>query len=246
MNGHNLNLRGLARAFWEQGYLVVHDFFSEHVMADADKEIRSYFGDDPAYRHEETFLEQSKTEVIPWFPQNPEMPDYSPEIAGVFDSLERDGRLVDLTGAILGEAWSPLYSMVMFSRKGTVGQAWHQDCPPEDSSRFNLNRLVYTRTLSRDDGGQVVVVPGSHRKGALPPGETHENLENQVVISPRVGSLVLLHGHTWHRVTPIKGDFRFSTNFRACPKGTPDNITDICVYRNMRYRFSTAEVIEER
>ena len=119
------------------------------------------------------------------------MPDYSPEVAGVFDSLEQGSSLVDLTGAILGDAWSPLYSMEMISRKGTVGQAWHQDCPPEVASRFNLNRLVYTRSLSSDDGGEVVVVPGSHRKGMLPTGETHEDLENQVVISPRVGTLVM-------------------------------------------------------
>ena len=28
--------------------------------------------------------------------------------------------------------------------------------------------------------------------------------------------------------------------------GTPANITDICVYRNMRYRFETNEVVEDR
>ena len=241
-----MNPQSLARAFWQEGFLVIEDFFSETLVGKIDREIRSYFGDDPQFLHEKEFLERSETEVIPWFPQNPEMPDYSPETGALFDLLESDSRLVDLTGAILGDAWSPLYSMVMFSRKGTAGQAWHQDCPPEDSSRFNLNRLVYTRTLSPGDGGLVVVVPGSHRKGMLPTGDTHEDLDNQLVISPRAGTLVLLHGHTWHRVTPIKSDFRFSTNFRACPQGTPDNITDICVYRNMRYRFSTAEIIEER
>ena len=39
---------------------------------------------------------------------------------------------------------------------------------------------------------------------------------------------------------------RFSTNYRAMPAGTPDDITDVCVYRNMRYRFSTESVVEER
>jgi hypothetical protein len=50
----------------------------------------------------------------------------------------------------------------------------------------------------------------------------------------------------WQQVLPITGAFRFSTNYRACPKGTPADITDICVYRNMRYRFSTNSVVEER
>jgi hypothetical protein len=47
-------------------------------------------------------------------------------------------------------------------------------------------------------------------------------------------------------VLPIKGVYRVSTNYRATPENTPEDITDVAVYRNMRYRFSTSEVIEER
>jgi hypothetical protein len=82
--------------------------------------------------------------------------------------------------------------------------------------------------------------------GELPAGEPHEDLEGQVVLSPQKGTLVLLHGHTWHRVLPITGAFRFSTNYRVCPRGTPADITDICVYRNMRYCFASNRVVEER
>jgi hypothetical protein len=109
-----------------------------------------------------------------------------------------------------------------------------------------MNRLVYTRDLSDDIGGQTVVMPGSHKLGELPAGDPHQDLDGQVVLRPRKGTLVLLHGHCWHRVLPIKGAYRFSTNYRVCPAGTPNDITDICVYRNMRYRFSTSSVIEER
>ena len=35
-------------------------------------------------------------------------------------------------------------------------------------------------------------------------------------------------------------------NGDSAPAGIPDNITDVCVYRNMRYQFSTAEVIQVR
>jgi hypothetical protein len=80
----------------------------------------------------------------------------------------------------------------------------------------------------------------------LPFGDPAGEFEDQVILRPRRGTLVLLHGHTWHRVLPIKGRYRFSTNFRAAPQGTPDDITDVCVYRNMRYRFSTSSVVEER
>jgi ectoine hydroxylase len=236
----------LSKRFWHDGYLVLEDFFEPELMDRIDSNIRGHFGDNPEFWHEKEFLSKSKTEVIPWFPQNPDLPDYSEKMAAPFDTIEQDQRLGALTASLLGGGWNPLYSMVMYSKKGTVGQAWHQDCPPDDGEQFNMNRLVYTREISDDIGGQTVVMPGSHRMGELPAGEPHEDLDGQVVLKPRRGTLVLLHGHTWHRVLPITGAFRFSTNYRACPAGTPTDITDICVYRNMRYCFSTNSVIEER
>ena len=134
----------------------------------------------------------------------------------------------------------------MFSRRGTKGQAWHQDCAPEDPAVFNMNRLVYTENISPDIGGETLVVPGSHRRGLLSVGPVDENFDDQQVLTPKKGTLVILHGHTWHRVLPVHGGYRVSTNFRCSPRGTPESITDICIYRNMRYRFETDEVVEER
>ena len=241
-----MNIEKLSQDFWQNGYLVLDNFFDSGLMDEIDREIRHFFGDNPEFWHEEEFLAKSKTEVIPWFPQNPDLPEYSSEAAAPFGRLEANQRLQQLTRALLGDGWGPLYSMVMFSKKDTSGQAWPQDCPPDDPSRFNLNRLVYSRDISEDIGGWTVVMPGSHRMGELPAGEPHEDLAGQVLLKPRKGMLVLIHGHTWHRVLPIRGAFRFSTNYRACPQGTPADITDICVYRNMRYSFSTNSVVEER
>jgi ectoine hydroxylase-related dioxygenase (phytanoyl-CoA dioxygenase family) len=241
-----MNLEQLKARFWEEGYLVLDEFFEAKLMDRMDTAIREHFGDDPQFWHEEEFLDKSKTEVIPWFPQNPELNEYNADRAVPFDCLEGDKRLSELTDSILGEDWSKLYCMVMFSRKGSAGQSWHQDCSPDVPSQHNLNRLVYTRDLSAEIGGQIVVMPGSHRMGVLPVGDPHEDLAGQVVLNPKKGTLVLLHGHTWHRVLPVTGSFRFSTNYRACPAGTPADITDICVYRNMRYSFASNSVIEER
>ena len=70
--------------------------------------------------------------------------------------------------------------------------------------------------------------------------------DKKVVLSPKKGSLVFLHGQCWHGVLPVTGDYRVSTNYRCAPKGTPENITDIGIYRNIRYQFSTEQVLEER
>ena len=233
-----MTLSDLQRNFERDGFVVIENFFDADLMDDLDGLIRRHFGEDPEYLHDAEFLDQAQTEVIPWFPQN--------EGVSAFNAVDEDTRFRNLTGVILGESWSSQYSMVMFSKQGTSGQAWHQDCTPENPREYNLNRLVYTTDITDEIGGQTVVVPGSYKKGLLPPGDPVGRLEDQVILRPAKGTLVLLHGHTWHRVLPIKGRCRYSTNYRAAPAGTPDDVTDVCVYRNMRYRFSTSSVIEER
>lgn len=232
------NTKELAKKFWDQGYLLIEDFYSDELMDKMHQLIMTHFGIDPAYFHDEEFLKLSATEVIPWFPQM--------EGEKTFDIAENDPRLIELTTELLGEGWQSLYCMTMFSKPQTKGQAWHQDCTPEEKSKFNVNRLIYTHDITDETGGQVVVVPGSHKRGEITVGEVDEDFDDQVVISPKRGTLVLLHGHTWHRVFPAKSQYRVSTNYRCMPKDVPGNVTDVCVYRNMRYRFETKTVVEDR
>lgn len=227
----------LAETFWKEGYIHIPGFFDTALMDELTGLIEEHFGLDPNFEHNEEFLSKASTEVVPWFPQREGVPN--------FDALEQDERLLALTDEILGEGWNSQYCMVMFSKEGTAGQAWHQDCPPE-GKEFNLNRLVYTSSIVDEIGGQVVILPRSHKMGELTAGEPHEDLSGEVVLKPQKGDLVLLHGHCWHRVLPIKSKHRFSTNLRSGPAGTPEDITDICVYRNMRYQFSTSEVVVDR
>jgi len=233
-----MNIAELKKAFDRDGYNVLENFFEDELMNHLDRVIRSYYGDNPDFWHNDEYLKKAQTEVVPWFPQREGVHD--------FDAIEKDQRLRRLSDSILGEGWTSQYCMVMFSKQGTAGQAWHQDCPPDDPARHNLNRLVYTGDINDEIGGQIVLVPGSYRRGLLPFGDPTGEFQDQVVLRPKKGTLVLLHGHTWHRVLPIKGNYRYSTNYRAAPHGTPDDITDVCVYRNMFYQFSTSSVIENR
>lgn len=233
-----MDYAALAQTFWDQGYLVLENMFEAGLMDRYQGLILEHFGESPEFSHNDEFLNKSATEVIPWFPQQ--------EGVREFDIVEQDPRLRSLSQAILGDGWYSQYCMTMFSKRGTKGQAWHQDCAPEDPAQFNVNRLVYSEDITPEIGGQTIVVPGSHRRGLLTVGPVDEDFDDQVVLTPGKGTLVLLHGHTWHRVRPVHGRYRVSTNYRCSPRGTPENITDICVYRNMRYRFETNEVVEER
>lgn len=233
-----MDYSALKQQFDRDGYVMLENVFGRPQMEHLDGLIRGHYGKDPAFQHDGEFLNRAQTDVIPWFPQQQGAHD--------FDDIECDEDLRLMTSAILGDNWSGQHCMVMFSKPGSQGQAWHQDCPPEHPQRFNLNRLVYTRDVDDETGGQVAVVPGSHRMGLLPPGDPSADLEGQVLLRPQQGTLICLHGHIWHRVLPIKNAVRASVNYRAAAAGTPEGITDICVYRNMCYRFSTGSVIEER
>ena len=233
-----MNTKELSQQFWEQGYLHLADFFSVQTMEELNDIILDHFGMSPGWEHSREFIEKSGAEIVPWFPQR--------EGVTAFNEISEHEQLKEITGAILGEGWKELYSMSMFSKKGTKGQAWHQDCPPEDPGKFNLNRLVYTHDIHEAIGGQVKLVPGTHQQGELPVGEPFGSMDGEITLSPRKGDLVLLHGHCWHSVNPVIGTYRVSTNYRAMPQETSEEITDICVYRNMRYQFSTSEVVVER
>ncbi|MDG1510669.1 MAG: phytanoyl-CoA dioxygenase family protein [Mariniblastus sp.] len=233
-----MNFKKMAEQFWEQGFVVLESFFESEEMDRLCRLIFEEFGESPSFMHDAEFLERSKADVIPWFPQREGIFD--------FDASGNNRDLQRLTAAILGEEWCEQYTMVMFSNRNSDGQSWHQDCPPENASQFNLNRLVYPHDIDDQTGGRTVVIPGSHRRGVLPAGAPNEDLDGQIVLELNKGTLVLLHGHCWHRVLPINDNKRVSINYRSAPAGTPDDITDVCVYRNMRYRFSTGEVVEER
>lgn len=228
----------IAKTFWQQGYVVLNNFFVPSQMDQMRVNILAHYGKSPKFAHDDGFIKKSATEVVPWI-----LPTQSET---VFGKIEQDPRLIALTEQILGPQWRSLYCMTMFSPQGSRGQAWHQDCPVEDSDRFNLNRLVYSMEIDDQLGGEIVVKPGSHLQGELSVGDVDETFADQQVLKPSKGALVFIHGHTWHRVLPIKGPYRVSTNYRAVPFGTPQDITDICVYRNMRYQFSTSQVLQER
>lgn len=228
----------LIEQFQSLGFVHLPEFFTATQMDHLSGLIVDHFGETPEFEHDEAFIGGAKTEVVPWFPQREGVRD--------FDAIQNDADFQAITEALIGAEFQSQYCMVMFSKAGTSGQAWHQDCPPENETAFNLNRLVYTSAIQEEIGGQIVIMPGTQGTGPISAGEPHEDLSGQIVLSPKKGDLVMLHGHCWHRVLPIKTKYRFSTNFRAAPAQTPDDITDVCVYRNMRYRFSTSEVLEVR
>ena len=226
------------KQFWEEGYLHIPGFFDSDQMDQFNDICLKHYGLDPKWEHTDEFIERSNCEIVVWFPLNDEVNE--------FKEIDKNPNFAEITTQILGEGWKDLYCMSMFSKKGTKGQAWHQDCTPEDPDQFNLNRLVYTHDITDEIGGEVMVVPGSHKRGIIPVGDPEGDFEGQIKLVPKKGDAVFLHGHTWHRVLDVRGKYRVSTNYRAMSKHVPDSITDYAIYRNIIYHFPTKSVTEER
>jgi ectoine hydroxylase len=239
----NINLADIHDTFERDGIVVLPDFLdpddcrkiNDELDRHYEKKLRELAGrsDRPAN------FDKYGVEVISWHPLR--------ENNAVFAELRNNAQLAQVTTACIGEDFTvslpegpPPECLVMLSKSGGNGQAWHQDCPVENATHFNLNRLFYTRDIDVDDGA-VVVVPGSHRMGRIPPGDGHESFEGERVLAPKAGTLILLSGHVYHRVTPnISGKLRISVNYRTYGKDVPRNICGIAVYRNGAYDFTTS------
>lgn len=223
----------LRAEFDATGVLVFPAFYSDTELAAVRRELDAYFQPLAAAAleksRERVDLRQFACDIIAWNPVGKGNP--------AFIELAAHARLHAATAAVIGHGYTAPGSLVMYSVGGGQGQAWHQDCPADDSTAFNLNRLIYTDDITLADGA-IVVVPGSHKLGRIPPGGHQDRMEGEVVLAPSAGTLIFLNGHVFHRVTPnLNQKPRVSTNFRAFPAGIPSSVTCVGVYRNGTVNF---------
>lgn len=242
------DLPQIRETFERDGIIVLPDFLdlnncqkiNDQIEKHYEKRLRELDGRSTRPAN----FEKYGIDVIGWHPLR--------ENNAVFAELRDDARLKQVTEACLGEGFTVSLPeetepacLVMMSKSGGNGQTWHQDCPPENAGQFNVNRLFYTRDITIEDGA-VVVVPGSHRMGRIPPGDGHESMEGERVLTPKAGTLILLSGHVYHRVTPnVSGKPRVSVNYRAYGKGVSRHICQVVVYRNGAYDLKTSTPIPE-
>lgn len=224
----------LSREFGRFGAVIMKDFFTDEDLAGARKEMEEYY--QPyldafkARAHSDSHKAAAfHTDIIPWDPLK--------QGIEAFHILANHPKLQEVTGILLGERFTSPGSLVMYSVPGGRGQAWHQDCPAEQTDAFNLNRLIYTEDVAEEDGG-IVFVPGSHGYGSIPEGGHQDPMSGEVALNPTRGTVVFLHGHVYHRVKPNHGKKpRVSVNFRAFPEGVDPKVNCIGVYRTGRVNF---------
>ena len=66
--------------------------------------------------------------------------------------------------------------------------------------------------------GNLVVLPGSHRKQYVDEYDSHEPIPGEKVVCPRKGTMTVMHSSIWHRVEPNESDVVRKNIFYAyCP-----------------------------
>lgn len=131
------------------------------------------------------------------------------------DAMLDDPRLWGPTRALIGARELSLFSdKLNFKRPGGAPFPWHQDNPYWAFECDHLDQLVSVLIVLDEatvDNGCLWVVPGSHKRGALPCYEERgvvgrlyteiekiEGLEAPVALEVPAGSLVYFHGDILH------------------------------------------------
>ena len=92
-----------------------------------------------------------------------------------------------------------------------------------DGVGHDFNRRFYTSDIVDEVGDQLMFGSQTHRDGKLPAFDPLAKFEDQAMHFPELVDLVSLHRYWW----------------------PPDDFNDFSVYRNMHYRFSTRQSVED-
>ncbi len=231
------DVAAVRRDFMELGAVILPGFFDARrlkpIVAAVDEHWKQ--SDKSPLRHSD--FDRFETYPTAWGPVAEANP--------LFLTLRDDPDLVALTRAAIGSDFTHGVDLVMYTGKGK-GQAWHQDCPPDDLSKFTVNRLIYVRDVDPAQGA-LVYVPGSHKFGRIPPGGNQDPMPGEVHLSPRAGTVAIMNSLCYHRVTANQlNEPRVSINFRVQPPNVAQDYDKVAAFRGGTYDFRTEKVLDQR
>mgnify|MGYP000353380170 CR=1 FL=1 len=145
-----------------------------------------------------------------------------PTLANVIDHPRHVGFAYDIYGELL-----KLHQTQVFLRTPQPGHnnKWHPDgarALPYGvfAPRLPLQiKIGYWLTdLPEEQMGNLVVLPGSHRKQTMDAYDTHEKVKGQHVLKVKRGTMTIMHSNIWHQVQANNSDVTRKNIFIAyCP-----------------------------
>jgi hypothetical protein len=128
-------------------------------------------------------------------------------LSGVFAELIDHERHIGYIYDIFGQM-TKLHISEAFIRPGNTGRnPWHVDGPrmvPFSAFAGDLPlqiRIGYWLTdLPHESMGNLVILPGSHRRPYFAAADTDESIPGERVVTLQSGAMTIMHGSVWHRV----------------------------------------------
>jgi hypothetical protein len=197
------------RAFFDrEGYLIlperIPDAEIERYLDAIDRQIKS----DPKFSPDKFFARENVVERDPAF-------------AELIDHPRHVGYAYDFYGELL-----KLHLSQFFVRpKGGDHNKWHPDgarAVPYQVFSPDLPcqiKVAYWLTDLPEPGmGNIVIRPGSQRQQYFDKYDTHESVEDELVVCVPRGTVMLMNCNVWHRVEPNYSDTVRKNIFLAyCP-----------------------------
>ena len=221
----------VAEHFWRDGIVVLEDFLDEAAALALREELASVVATEPnkSFSGGDDYVRHFDVRVQVW--PGSEQPQTQKAMS--------DPRLDQYTRAICREDYAQGFIGIFSTPRGGM-QGWHQDSSSPDAGDYEINRIIFPATAQPEQGA-LVVVPGTHRGGDLPVGGNHEPLPGEIAVSPRAGSLVLMHTRCFHRVAENQTDTpRTQVNSRARPASANDEPCNRAIFRTGIWHFPSA------
>ena len=188
-------------------------FFEDALEADAIDELSAAMDhvcqQSPKYQEGQTFGSENIVER-------------DPTCTALIDLPRLVGYAYDLFGEL-----RKLHQSQFFVRPpgGERYNFWHPDgarAVPYTTFSPNLPLQIkmgfWLTDVPREKMGNLVVLPGSHRKQYVDQYDSHEPIDGEQIVCVRKGTMTLMHSSIWHRVEPNESDVVRKNIFYAyCP-----------------------------
>ncbi len=208
-DGYQRAPRGFTPAQREQfdrdGFLMVENALSDDAIDRILGVIQRISAADPKYDPTKMYSPDNVVEKDPVFA---ELIDYPPHIGFMYD--------------LYGELLKLHLSQFMLRPRGSWYNFWHPDggravpygvFAPQQPLVCKVS--YWLTDIPRPKMGNLVMMPGSHRKQYLDHYDTHDSVPGEHIVCVKRGTMTLMNANTWHRVEPNESDVTRKNIFYA-------------------------------
>ena len=210
---HRLAPKGFTKEQWEtfnrDGFIEIEDALSEAEVDSYIDAINAVAEADPKYTTGDTYGIENIVERHPL-------------LANLIDHPRHVGYAYDLYGELLKLHQSQVFLRPPGMKRFNI---WHPDgtralpygvFSPELPLQIKIG--YWLTDLPNPKMGNLVVLPGSHRKQYMDAYDTHESIEGEHILQVKKGTMTVMHSSIWHRVEPNEQDVtRYNIFLAYCP-----------------------------